>query len=119
MVTVPGQTPAPIPAVIAFTVRVTEVEAERELVGALALNQLAGQLELTVLDGAIEKLVGWPMAVSSTSCAVEVWPVSALKTSSGGPAVNVVVLPIMKLTVMASEYRFASELVGRTVMWPM
>jgi|SRR5580704_18794700 hypothetical protein len=118
MAIVPGQIPAPIFAVRAFTVRVTGAEAETEFVGAVALNQLAGQFALTVLEAAIEKDTGCPVAESSSSCEVEVRPACALKTSSGGPAVKVVVLPIVKLTVMTSVYRFESLPVGWTVMWP-
>ena len=119
-VTLPEQMPAVIFVVAALTVMVAGDVLETEFVVDVAESQLAGQFAAMAEDVDNEKLIGCPLAVSWTNCAVGcAWLVCALNTSSGGPAVKVVVLPTVKLTVMGSEYRFASPPVGLTVIVPV
>jgi hypothetical protein len=106
--------------VAALTVTVAGAVLETVLVCDVAESQLAGQFAATEEDVDSAKLIGCPLAVSWTNCAVGGDRlVCALKTSRGGPAVKVLVLPIVSVTVIGSEYRFASPPVGLTVIVPV
>src|SRR5579871_1774890 len=116
----PEHTPAVIPLLLTLTVSVAGAVAATTLVAAVALSQFGGQFIVCMLLAAKEKVVGSPVAVSWISCEMgEACPTWVLKTSSGGPAVSVVVLVTARFTMIGTEYKFASGPVGRSVIVPV